>query len=57
VALERGPNHQKDLHHITTMTTPELKKKKIARDAELAKKAKETAAKAEKVKKTIIRWL
>ena len=39
------------------MSTPELKKKKVARDAELAKKAKETAAAAEKVKKMIISWL
>ena len=35
---------------LKVMSTPELKKKKIARDAELAKKAKESAAAAEKVK-------
>ena len=33
------------------MSTPELKKKKVARNAELAKKAKEAAAAAEKVMK------
>ena len=52
VEIDRAePLENRPFYYINTMSTPELKKKKVARNAELAKKAKEAAAAAEKVMK------